>query len=566
MLHRVASVFQLGLQLLDDVELTQRQAAKLFGGHVPVVQILLELPSAFDGASQGVHILHISIISTKRGIVQVFRLNCLDGYTIVLPYEAPLTHGKIARFYVPLAVSWLFMAIESPVCIAAISRLAFPELNTAAFNIMMGLALFIESPVIDLLSTSTTLAKSHLDYLKLRKFVWIVMLGVTTVHGLATMTPLYSWISQGVMGLPEHVAAQARPGLIIMLGWSACIGWRRFLQGILIRFHRTRLISLGTAIRVGTVTVACLSLIRWSSLSGVQVTAIALMASVAAEAAFIHWVSRPVIAQCLAAAKPEIPVTESDEDTALAAVQAGAVKESMPFSAETGLEPADEKPSQPLTNRRLLAFHAPLTMTTLVTLIGLPTISAFLSKTPTPVLTLAAWQVAGSLMWLFRTITFALPEVVITLYKDEQTARKLRDFCVLVGAGCTVAVLVIGGLRLDVWFFENVYGHTSQISEIAHLAFLASAPLAVIGSAQSYVRGMLTAHHLNVARFAAILVSMSTLVLGLTVGLHTPWSGVLSASAAMIVALLAEQSVLVWAWRHKVGGRLGWAAKRAVVP
>ena len=40
---------------------------------------------------------------------------------------------------------------------------------------------------------------------------------------------------------------------------------------------------------------------------------------------------------------------------------------------------------------------------------------------------------------MFRTITFALPEVVITLYKDEQTARKLRDFCIKIGLSSSLA-------------------------------------------------------------------------------------------------------------------------------
>ena len=79
--------------------------------------------------------------------------------------EAPLTSRTILRFYYPLALSWLFMAIESPIAIIILSRLPGSEVATAAFLIMMGLALWIESPVIDMLSTSTTLARNHDDVL-----------------------------------------------------------------------------------------------------------------------------------------------------------------------------------------------------------------------------------------------------------------------------------------------------------------------------------------------------------------------------------------------------------------
>ena len=41
-----------------------------------------------------------------------------------------------------------------------------------------------------------------------------------------------------------------RPGMQIMIFWSAAIAWRRFLQGAMIHFGHTRPIGWGTAVRL----------------------------------------------------------------------------------------------------------------------------------------------------------------------------------------------------------------------------------------------------------------------------------------------------------------------------
>lgn len=463
-----------------------------------------------------------------------------------MPSEAqPLTHARIAKFYVPLALSWIFMALESPVCIGVISRLAYPELNTAAFNILMGIALFIESPVIDLLSTSTTLSKNHRDFATLSRFVWMLMIGTAIVHAVVIFTPLYFGVTRHLMGVPEEVALKARGGLAMMIPWAASIAWRRYRQGLLIRFHQTRMVGFGTAVRVTTVTTVSLLLCFFTRLPGVNVVGTALVCAVMAEALFAQWASRDVVRRHLS---KRVHAAQGPLDIPTSPSPVGS------------LEQAPDREPGGLTMRQLLTFHGPLTLTTMVTLVGGPTVSAFLSRAPDPVLALASWQVAFSLLWLFRTITFALPEVVITLYRDEQTARKLREFCVRVGLATSGLAILIALLRLDVWFFRNVFDRTVETSEMAHLAFAAAAPLAFINSMQSYVRGMLTAHHLNVARFTAVLVGIITMLLALWGGLYTPWRGVLSGSLAMNLSLIAELAVLVFSWRR---GKVGAVTVRA---
>ena len=425
----------------------------------------------------------------------------------------PLRHRIIFRFYFPLALSWIFMAIESPISVGVLSRLPQPELSTAAFFIMMSLALWIESPVIDFLSTSTTLAKNRDNFTVLTKFVlWIVGL-VTALHALVAFTPLFDWIAVDLMGVPENVALAAKPGFQIMTLWSAFIGWRRFLQGVLIRFGATKRIGFGTFVRVSAMTVTAVLLYFLTGLRGVEIAAISLMASVASEAVYIHIAAASIV--------------------------------------RNRLDLAVDSPSDvPLTMRKLFSFHAPLTATTTVMMLGSPLVAWALAKAASPELVLAGWQVSSTLAWLCRTVVFALPEVVITLYRDEQSADKLRRFCIGVGLFTSGALVLLAASRLDVLFFTGVLKASPSVAEVAHTAFFAVAALPLIGALQSYVRGMLTAHHLTVARFTAVMVAMAALALFLFFTIAIGLAGVVSAAMALTAAMLAELLVLAASFRR----------------
>ena len=416
--------------------------------------------------------------------------------------DAPLTHARILRFYYPLALSWLFMSIESPISIALISRLPAPVEHTATFLVLMGLALWIESPIIDLLATSTTLCRDRQSFAVISKFVLWLMVWCTVVHAFIALTPLFDFIAGRLLSVPTAVREHLRTPLALMIPWSACIGWRRYRQGLLIRSGRTRAVGFGTAVRMGTMAVVGVCLYLTKRLTGTELAAISLIASVFAEALFAHFVSRQAVR--------ELPENE-------------------------GLD---------LEMGKLLRFHLPLTATTMLTLATIPIVSAAVAKSQGPVLQMAAWQVTSTLLWMHRTVVFALPEVIITLYRDQASIAKLRSFCLLVGAAATGFMGLLWLTRLDVAFFLGVLGAAPQSAETAHFALGLCILFPFIGALQSYARGMLTVHHLTMPRLFAVAAGMAFLLFGLWVGLRLDWPGVALAAFAMTIGLIAEWVVL----------------------
>ncbi|MFN3728086.1 MAG: hypothetical protein ACK4XJ_00020 [Fimbriimonadaceae bacterium] len=422
---------------------------------------------------------------------------------------AAAVHSRdILRLYWPLALSWLLMAVEAPFAIAVISRMPDAEVNTAAMLLVMSLALWIESPVIDLLSTGTTLVRNSAAFRVLSKFTVLIIVLVTVVHAAVALTPIYDWLTRSVIRAPQDVVEAGRWAMVVMIPWSGFIGWRRFLQGVLIRAGHTRQIGVGTGVRVVSLALSAWALMTWSPLTGVTVATAAVVASVIFESLFIYLVGRRVM-------------------RALPSPEPGALVPTLGSAAR---------------------FHWPLTAATMVMMMGTPLISATLARTSSPVLAMAAWQVAFGVVFLHRAITFALPEVVIAL-SERAAAATLRSFCFAVGGLSSIVMLVAAGLRLDEWLFTTVLKTDPEIARVAHVAYWTAFMLPILNALMSYVRGMLTAHRKTGSRLVAISVGLGTLFGMLSLGLALKWPGVVIGTVATTVGAMAELAVLVYFWR-----------------
>ena len=102
----------------------------------------------------------------------------------------------IFRFWSPLFASWLLMAVEGPLISAVINRLGDEVIMLAAQGLVMSLSVIIESPIINLLATTTTLAQDRPSYLLIRKFTLHLMILLTAITLLFCIPACSIWSSQ----------------------------------------------------------------------------------------------------------------------------------------------------------------------------------------------------------------------------------------------------------------------------------------------------------------------------------------------------------------------------------
>jgi hypothetical protein len=341
-----------------------------------------------------------------------------------------LTYGRLFIFWVPLALTWLMMAIEQPFLLAFIARMNEAKFNLAAFGIAGSFAMIIEAPIIMLMSASTALVTGRNSYKKLKSFTDILNAGITAIQIIILIPPVFRYIVIHLMEVPEEVARLAHTALIIFIPWAASIGYRRFYQGILIRNNLTRRVTYGTMIRLSVIVTMGLILFR-TGIEGAYVGAGAMSMAVLCEA---------IATRMMVSGKLKILLQKED-------TQNGNI-----------------------TLRSITKFYYPLALTSILSLGVHPFVTFFLGRSYMAIESLAVLPVVTSLVFIFRSLGLSYQEVNIALIgENRQNYRVLRNFALYLGIVLTFLISVLALTPLaDLWFI-NISGLSQELADLSYL-------------------------------------------------------------------------------------------------
>lgn len=419
-----------------------------------------------------------------------------------------LTINRILSTWWPLAASWLLMAAELPAMSIVVARLADPKINLASFgSVVFPLALIIESPIIMLLSASTALSKDWTSYVKIRRFMMTTSALLTVLHALLAFTPLYYFVVIKILGAPAEVIEPARFGLMITTPWTWAIAYRRFNQGVLIRFGRSKVITIGTLIRLITDIVILTIGYLIASIPGVVVASTAIACGVVLEAVYVGLMVKPVLKNELKTAPP---------------------------IAET------------LTLRSFLNFYTPLAMTSLLILLTPLIVSAALSRLPQSLDSMATWPVIIGLISMFRGLGMAFNEVVVASLDAPGSWYNLRRFTVFLLVGTSGLLVFIILTPLAKWWFVRVTALSPGLAQMALWGLWLTIPLPLFSSLQSWFQGAL----LYSRKTRAITESMAIyLVIFVILALSgVAWGGTIGLYVGLTILLFSTLAQTAWLW------------------
>jgi hypothetical protein len=425
------------------------------------------------------------------------------------PEPSPdLRTGVIARFWAPLALTWLMMSVEGPTLAAIIARLPDPKINLAAYGVAFAFALVAEAPVIMLMAASTSIVRGPASYRALRNFSLVLSAAVTIAMVAVVLPPVWRWISGPLLNLDPEVAATTWRALILLLPWPPAIGLRRFFHGILIRGGKTRNVALGTVFRLVSMVGTAAGLAVHTNLDGASVGAAALSAGVIVEAAVARMMAGGEVRRVLAAAG------EADRTWRLP---------------------------------ELVHFYTPLAMTSLLGLGVQPLVTAFMGRGSQPLESLAAMPVVLSLVFVFRSLGLAFQEVAIALMGDrrEGLLPLLRFAAVLAGAAAAGLALIALTPLSTVWF-RGVSGLTPELASFAILPARILVVIPALTVVLSMQRALLVhlEHTGPVTWATALEVAIVVIVMAVgIVGLNQV--GAVTAAVALVVGRIAANLVLV---------------------
>jgi len=437
-----------------------------------------------------------------------------------------LSQALVLRRWSPLAASWLFMTAELVIVVAVIARLPGPEIQLAAWGVVFAIATVIQSPATALLPASTALARDWPAYRRLQRFALTVLLVLTSLHALLVLTPLYDWLLLVVMGVPREVTDAARWALVAMLPWSFGTGYRRFVQGAIIRAGFSSVVIWGTVVRLGVNVTLLVAGAAAQVLPGAQLAASAIIVGVLAEMGFVRWRAGVLLPR-------HLPERGSSNET--------------------------------LSPGRFAAFYSPLVLMTLLTMLVQTLVTAVLGRMPRPLESLAVWPVVFGFLVLWQSPALAYTEVVISLVQRPGAVATLRRFTwILVALVCAGLGLALATPLARLWY-AGVMGLPEGLLDLALLSTLLAVSVPGLRVLHSWYQGVIVAGERTRGIVESVVVFLAVVALVLALGVvwgRTP--GAYVGAIAMVVGLAAQTAWLALRAVPMLRARAGIDARAAI--
>jgi hypothetical protein len=410
-------------------------------------------------------------------------------------------------FWVPLALTWLMMAAEGPFLAAVIARLPDPKYNLAAFGVAFSLAVLVESPILMIMAAATALVKDRDSLVKMRNFTYALNGLVTLVMVLLIVPPVFGFVTETLLGLPERVSNLVYPACVVLIPWPAAIGYRRFYQGVLIRSNLTRRVAYGTIVRLSVMALTGLVCFLFTRLDGALVGGLSLSLGVCAEAV-----------------ASKVMVRRSERAILAGSPGVGAV---MSYGV-------------------IARFYFPLALTTMVSVGIIPVVTFFLSHSRMPVESLAVFPVVNSLVFLFRSMGISFQEVGIALLGENNRGyRALRDFAFLLGLLVTGALGLVAFTPLSSLWFQQVSGLGRDLYELAVLPTQILVIMPGLMVLLSFQRSILVnTRRTEPITFASIIEVGGTIVLLLFTIKYMSMIGVIGAALSLLIGRVCANAYL----------------------
>lgn len=448
------------------------------------------------------------------------------GYGRLVPSdEAPLTLRTVYAAWAPLALSWMAMGLELPIVSAVMARLADPTVNLAAYGgIVLPISMIIESPIIMLLAASTALAKDTASYRLIYRAMMTAGAVLAVLHALLAFTPLFDLVIVPLLDPPPEIIEPARLGLRIMLPFTWSIAYRRFNQGLLIRFGQSVAVTIGTAFRLIALVSAMGVCLLIGNLPGIVIATCGVVTGVMVEGAYAGLRAHTIVRGRLRRAEPVIP---------------------------------------PLNLSGFVAFYVPLALTSLLALIVQPIGSAAISRMPNALEALAVWPVVTGLLFLMRCLGFAYNEVVVALMDRPGALAPLRRFTLWIGGIAFVVTFLMAATPFAGFWFVTVSGLAPELAAIARQGLWFGILWPTLDVIRNYLQGTVVygRRTTGVTESVGVFLVVSTAILVLGV-----WTQALPAVPVALIAFgvgTAAQDAWLWFRSRPVLRGLAGAAQVA---
>lgn len=312
--------------------------------------------------------------------------------------------SAMLHFFLPLAVTSVLMMASHSLASSAMVKTREPALALASFSIAQSLGLMFEGTVTVTRPLGLALIKNRQTWSVVAKLMQLVVAAVVAVMALISFTPLGVVVFSRVLGAPADVAAEAVRVFRLFLIFPAESCLRFTYHSIILLFKKTVYTTIAMIGRIAVMITATAILIANPPALGGAAGAIVLLSGIGTEAIISFLAGRHL-------------VSKLDD-----------------------LSKGQEVPRLSLQNA--CKFYLPLAISGVVANLSRLSLSAGLSRTLEPKISLAAYQVSWTLVWVFVSPVTALHQVTVVFAKNPESSARVKRFGLAVGM-CSASLLLL---------------------------------------------------------------------------------------------------------------------------
>ena len=187
------------------------------------------------------------------------------------PRTDELTWPAFYAFYVPLAATSSLLLLVQPLGSAALGRMPLALESLAVWPVLSGFIFIFRSLGMAYNEVVVALADEPQSLVNLRRFTWLLTLGIFGALLLIAATPLSTLWFKSVAGLNPELAQLAQSGLWLALLWPSLSVLQNWYQGLIVHGRQTKSIMQSVALSLVVSSATLVVGVVWSGVAGLYV-------------------------------------------------------------------------------------------------------------------------------------------------------------------------------------------------------------------------------------------------------------------------------------------------------
>jgi len=162
-----------------------------------------------------------------------------------------MIYTQLTRFLLPLVLTAIALEFSGQFLNGGMARMPQATETLASYGLAWGIVLFLTATMVQVGQISLVLVDSQSAYKKAQRFVLISSLLLATILAILALSPVGVWVVEKLHSVSPTIGTVAREALFWLIPIPVLFGFSRFYSGLLIRVHRTEVVSFATLVSLG---------------------------------------------------------------------------------------------------------------------------------------------------------------------------------------------------------------------------------------------------------------------------------------------------------------------------